>query len=300
MKPTWRVSFLPRLTRPNQVMAQLNSLVDVADPYDVIVLDQWGVLHNGSTPYEGAPEAMIQLAASGKRLAVLSNSGKRADLNSDRIANMGLPMETVVLTMTSGEACWNDFADGRRTEQVLFAITGKPDDSANWSQGLDVSFVDDLSMADAVLLMGLPEGSTGKVESNALNQALELGLTVICTNPDRASPRVDGTIQISPGALAHNYKDRGGDVIFYGKPHRPIYDRLIADLNADPMLCLMVGDSLEHDIAGAQNVGMASAFVTSGLHAAEFNTAGDPVSRAASLASQFGLQPPTHVIDRLS
>ena len=64
----------------------LDSISQIADQFDAIVLDQWGVLHDGTTPYDGAIDALQRLVSQGSRLAVLSNSGKRSDLNAQRIA----------------------------------------------------------------------------------------------------------------------------------------------------------------------------------------------------------------------
>ena len=275
------------------------SLLDVAAPYEAVVFDQWGVLHDGTTAYAGAAIAMDTLGSGGKRLAVLSNSGKRAARNVERIAAMGLPMDRVAVTMTSGEAFWADCQAGTVDTGPMLAITGNPNDADGWAEGLDVVFVDRVEDAQTVLLMGMPEGSDGSAEKTVLSKAAALGLPLICTNPDRASPRADGQLQLAPGALAHHYRDQGGGVIFYGKPHRPIFDRLLADLRVDPASCLMVGDSLEHDVAGAHGACMASALVTTGIHARAFAGADDAIAAAGSLAAEHGTAPPTHVIGSL-
>lgn len=275
------------------------SLLDVASPYEAVVFDQWGVLHDGTVAYAGAAMAMERLRSAGKRLAVLSNSGKRAARNVERIAAMGLPMDHVAVTMTSGEAFWSDCKAGLVDTGPMLAITGNPNDAKDWAKGLDAIFIDRIEDAQTVLLMGLPEGSDGSAEKKVLSKAAALGLPMICTNPDRASPRANGQLQLSPGALAHDYRDQGGRVTFYGKPHRPIFDRLVADLRVEPASCLMVGDSLEHDVAGAHGAGMASALVTTGIHARKFAAADDAVAAARSLAAEHVTAPPTHVIASL-
>ena len=45
--------------------------------YDTILLDQFGVVHDGKVPYDGAPELVRRLQRAGKRVVVLSNSSKR-------------------------------------------------------------------------------------------------------------------------------------------------------------------------------------------------------------------------------
>ncbi|MBO6673793.1 MAG: TIGR01459 family HAD-type hydrolase [Rhizobiales bacterium] len=277
----------------------IDSLMAVADQCDAVVFDQWGVLHNGSTPYPGAAEAIVALAAAGKKLAVLSNSGKRAAPNRERIAAMGLPADLFDEVMTSGEAFWQDVHIGRVNPGRLFAITAKPGDEQRWGEGLSVEWTDNTDEADAVLLMGLPEGGDGVAERAQLDEALKQGLPLFCTNPDRGSPRADGVVQLSPGALAHAYQDSGVDVVFYGKPYRPVFDALAAALCIAPSSILMVGDSLEHDVAGGAAAGWKTAFVTGGLHAEAFEH-GDALATAAELAKEHQAPLPDFVIGRLA
>jgi HAD superfamily hydrolase (TIGR01459 family) len=244
----------------------IDSLADIADGFDVIVFDQWGVLHNGTTPYHGVPQTVEGMTKNGKRMAVLSNSGKRSAINRDRIASKGFAADWFEQVMTSGEALWLDFLK-REERLMLFTICADAKDGEIWSEGLSqCELTSDLDSADAVVLMGLPEnGNLAQIEAD-LHSAIGLSIPVYCSNPDRASPRADGQTVVSPGELAHRHQKKGGEVIFYGKPHLPIFSQLQAQLDASPEKILMVGDSLEHDIAGAANAGWKSLFVAGGLH----------------------------------
>ncbi|MEL7026766.1 MAG: TIGR01459 family HAD-type hydrolase, partial [Pseudomonadota bacterium] len=104
------------------MITQLQSLTEIAENYDAIVLDQWGVLHDGTRPYPHAVAALTSLAERGTRMAVLSNSGKRAGPNADRIAAIGFPAALFEVVMTSGEALWRDIQAGRISEQAFFAM----------------------------------------------------------------------------------------------------------------------------------------------------------------------------------
>lgn len=252
------------------MVRRLDSLAQIAGGYGAIVLDQWGVLHDGTRPYAGSLAAVDRLRHAGMRLVVLSNSGKRAAPNARRITAMGFAPDAFDTVMTSGEALWQDIAQGRVTARRLVPIERAPGDAADWAAGLDVTLTPDLHAADAVLLMGLPDDADPAVPAVTLAQARALGLPVLCTNPDRASPRAGGVTVTSPGALAHDHAAAGGDVRFYGKPHLPVFRAVEAALGLPPDRLLMVGDSLEHDIAGARSAGWASAFVEGGLHAADF------------------------------
>lgn len=277
---------------------RIGSLTEIAQQFDAIVLDQWGVLHNGTAPYRGAIDCLRGLAATGCRLAVLSNSGKRAAPNAGRIAAMGFEHKLFEVVMTSGEALWQDIAHDLVSERVIFPIERAAGDAAQWAKGLEVRLVDQPGAAEALLLMGLPDGAGSNDFDPALETARAADLPVICTNPDRASPRADGQTVLSPGALAHAYADAGGDVRFYGKPYPPVFRALETALGARPGRLLMVGDSLEHDIAGANAAGWATCFVEGGLHAADLVT-GDPDGALQHLVATHRAPTPDYAISRL-
>src|SRR5712671_1380066 len=101
---------------------------------------------------------------------------------------------------------------------------------------------------------------------------------------------------------AEDYRALGGEVIFYGKPHRPIYERamqLAAGKNghtAELGKVLAIGDSVRTDLAGAHGFGIDCLFVTRGIHAEEF--AGVDALDPASVKELFG-HPPRALIREL-
>jgi len=108
--------------------------------------------------------------------------------------------------------------------------------------------------------------------------ARQRNLTLVCANPDVKGVSSQGLIH-APGALAADYEATGGKVVYIGKPHPLIYRHVLRNLAPlAPGRALAVGDSLSHDIAGAQGVGLASALVIEGIHHEEL---GDPRDGAA-------------------
>jgi len=278
------------------------SLASIAGRFEALVFDQWGVLHDGTRPYPGAIAAVEALASQGMRLAVLSNSGKRSAVNRARIAAMGFPASAFEVVMTSGEALWRDVADGRLPGlSALLPIAASRQDAEAWADGLPCArLVDDPALADAVLLMGLPE--TNEAQDSAafariLAEARKRGLPVLCSNPDKASPRAGGVVVPSPGALAAAHAMAGGHVLLYGKPHGPVFDALQRALHVEqPSRLLMIGDSPEHDIAGAQAAGWTSLLVRGGLHASHFKPVGDAATEVAQLSAMHGAPLPDYTI----
>lgn len=263
--------------------------MDIASLYDAIVFDQWGVLHDGTSAYNGAVAAINALAAAAPKLGVLSNSGKRAAPNADRIAAMGFDVDQFDHVMTSGEALWQDVEQGVIPHRRFFPIERSEGDALAWADGLDIEITQDVRKAQAILLMGLPDGTEMSGYVAPLKGWFTRKLPVFCSNPDRKSPRAGGSV-ISPGALAFAYLDVGGEVAFYGKPHRPIFDAMETAMGAGRYL--MVGDSLEHDIAGAHTAGWDSLLIEGGLYADAF--AADPSDATLDqLVATLGCKLPT-------
>ncbi|MDG2407145.1 MAG: TIGR01459 family HAD-type hydrolase, partial [Paracoccaceae bacterium] len=249
-------------------MAQIiEKISKIAKKYDAIVFDQWGVLHDGSSPYPGVIDCLVDLASYGLRLAVLSNSGKRSKPNEKRITSMGFPISLFEIVMTSGEALWRDVANGIINETHFFPIEHNTGDAIAWANDLSVTFKNSVSSAQAILLMGISDGHSLQDCQDILDQALALEMPVYCSNPDLLSPRSGGKLVTSAGALASYYRKRGGKVVFYGKPHEKIFASLQNMLRVKRLL--MVGDSLDHDIMGGHAVAWDTLLIQGEIHASE-------------------------------
>jgi HAD superfamily hydrolase (TIGR01459 family) len=286
----------------------IRTLESILNQFDVAVLDQWGVLHNGSVPYPYTVSAMRMLQQHGKQILIVSNSGKRAELNRQRIENIGLPADTITKVVTSGEALWEDVTERRlqlngKVPVTFFPICAKQSDPIDWAAGSDIEIRSRLDhTVDAILLMGLPDGTACDGYDAVFAAALKLQIPVVCSNPDKSSPRADGLVT-SPGALAHRYEKMGGVVLWYGKPHAAVYRAVVRSFPDTPSnRFLMVGDSLEHDIAGAQSVGFLSVFIRRGIHADDFSTATTDVQIeevGQQLVTAAGVNPPDFSLEFL-
>ena len=274
-------------------MGGIGGLNEIADLFDVAVLDQWGVLHDGTTPYPHAAAALLALRSAGKGIAVLSNSGRRADANRARIAACGLPVETIDVVVTSGDALWHDVESGRLGLARPFAIEAAPGDARRWAEGLPVSIAPRVEEADALLVMGLRDDATTADHEGELTVALARDLPLVCSNPDHLSPRHDGAPLAQPGALAAAYAARGGRTSWYGKPHAPIFEAVARVFpGVPPERFVMVGDSPEHDIRGGRAARWRTVLVRGGLHAANLLDGDDPA--VAAVCARHGAPFPDH------
>lgn len=247
-------------------------LRDLAVLHDVFLVDQYGVLHDGTRPYEGAVDALTRLAGAGGRIAILSNSGKRAAPNAERLSRLGFAPSLYRSFMTSGEVAWRGLREGSLPPPYAGAksifLVGRGADADGALDGLDLRRVKRPADADLVLIAG-SEGDTRPMSfyRALLADAAAAGTPCICSNPDTTMVTA-AEPAFGAGAIADLYEELGGRVLRIGKPDGTIYRFALAALGAAADgRAVGVGDSLHHDVAGANGVGLHSALVRSGVHA---------------------------------
>ena len=240
------------------------TLAEVAAPYDVILLDAYGVLNVGERPVPGAAARIAALRGAGKTVMVVSNSaGYPKRLMMDRYAELGFEF-TSDQVVTSREGLLAHMADAPRRRWGLML----PDTHGTEEfEALDTCFLeDDPGPYDAVegfLLVG--SGDWSDRRQSLLEASLQDNpRPVIVGNPDIVAPREDG-LSREPGHYAHRLADRTGLAPeFLGKPFPKIYELALERLPEapDPARVLMVGDTLHTDILGGRHMGFATALVT--------------------------------------
>lgn len=244
----------------------LPDLAALASRHDTFLVDQFGVLHDGTTPYPGAVEALAELKATGSRVVLLSNSGKRSAPNEARLVRLGFHPGSWDLFLSSGEVAWRRLA-GHLDTPVLPGGTRclllARDGDTSAVDGLPLTLVSDGADADVILLAG-SEGDRYPLEHyrTLLTAAAARAVPCLCTNPDRIMLTPLGT-RFGAGQIAELYAGLGGPVTWIGKPYPEIY-RVALD-TIGPGNAVAVGDSIEHDIAGARGAGISAALVRSGI-----------------------------------
>ncbi len=247
----------------------VSGMGDLVDRFDAFLIDQFGVLRDGRGPYPGAAETLSRLKAAGKAIIILSNSGKRSAENDRRLAALGFDPQSWDWFLTSGEVAWR-ILDAESTN----ADVGAPRKCLLISRDNDTSPLDGLDMvrtergddADFILLAA-SEGDVYPLShyEALLAPAAKRGVSCLCTNPDKIMLTKAGTA-FGAGRIAELYAELGGTVRWIGKPFADMYvtalDFLVG-IAPDRICC--IGDSIEHDIAGAAEAGLKSALVTTGI-----------------------------------
>jgi HAD superfamily hydrolase (TIGR01459 family) len=251
----------------------------IADRFDHVLLDQWGTLHEGMAVFPAALDCVARLREAGKRILILSNSGKRAGSNQRRLATLGLPPDVYDGVLSSGEVTWRGL---HAREQAPFAELGRAcflisrDGDRSIVDGTDLVMASNMRDADFILLGGLDDDAAEPERwHEPLATAAARQLPMLCANPDLVMFGVAGLIP-APGALAAFYHSLGGTVLFVGKPYPPMFAAARDQLGRPPPgRILVIGDSLDHDIAGGRTAGMLTLLIGSGAHRATLAQAND-------------------------
>ena len=245
---------------------QLAGVRDFADRFDIFILDQFGVLHDGVAPYPGAVETLLRLKAAGKRILLLSNSGRRSGPNEVRLVRFGFRPGSWDHFLSSGELAWRSLQRSLRNSAGLHCLLISREGDRSAVEGLPLTLVDNSADAGIVLLTA-SEGDRYDLDyyRRLLGAAAARGVECICTNPDKIMLTASGP-RFGAGRIADLYAEMGGPVTRLGKPFPEIYVAALAMLdNPDPDGVVCIGDSIEHDIVGGRRAGLASALVATGI-----------------------------------
>ncbi|MBE1237159.1 TIGR01459 family HAD-type hydrolase [Phaeovibrio sulfidiphilus] len=274
-------------------------LAEIAGDYDAILLDLWGVVHDGERPYPGAVDTLEALARLSKPVCLLSNAPRLGGVVVEAMERMGIARSLYTAILTSGDVV--NHALVARSEPEFRALGDRcffigPERDWNLLDGTGIAPVTREQDADFVLCTG-PVDLTETEEDYrpVLEACARRRLPMVCANPDKAVVRAGKRVMCA-GALASVYESLGCPVIWRGKPEVHIFHEAVRLLLGDTGSgrVLMVGDGLHTDIPGARDAGIDAAFVAGGLNAADLGTRHgdrpDP-ARVLALLDAHGLSP---------
>lgn len=275
----------------------ISSLAEISAPYKALFVDLWGCVHNGVTAFPEAVAALKDYRARGGIVVLVTNSPKPRAGVASQMGEFGVPKDAYDTIATSGDSARAAMFQGAVGEKVYFM--------GEWDR--DEGFFEPLEILDnptTISRVPLQEaegivccGPFDPMADPAINRADFLyaktkGLKLLCANPDIVVDR--GEIrEWCAGALAQLYTDMGGESLYFGKPHPPIYDlarRRLAALNVSipDNEILAIGDGPHTDILGGMGENIDTLFITGGLAEKETKTAHqpDPEALKTYLATQ--------------
>ena len=236
-------------------------LKSIINRYDLFFIDLWGVVHNGIELYENSINVLDNLAVAKKDFVLLTNAPRPNATVINFLKKMGLKkyFENV---FTSGEAA-HKYLISDLGKKNFFHI-GPPRDF-DLFKNIEKNNVLNIEDADYFLCTGLFED-----QENDLNYYKKLlsnhtSKKMICTNPDLIVDRGEER-EYCAGSVAKSFEEIKGEVIYFGKPHPPVYN-LSTNIINKKVLC--IGDNLNTDIKGANIQNFDSLLITNGIHRKE-------------------------------
>lgn len=266
-------------------MAQIiTALSEIADRYDALFVDLWGCVHNGVAALPEAVAALQAYRATGGKVVLVTNSPRPRAGVQKQLVQFGVPDDAWDTIATSGDSARAAMFRGVVGTKVYFI--GYPGEQKFFEpigvikDPVEITMVP-LDEAEGIVCTGPrdPMADPDVMRPEFL-AAKTRGLKLLCANPDIVVDRGD-VREWCAGALAKLYTEMGGESLYFGKPHPPIYDlarRRLTELGADvpDAGILAIGDGVLTDIAGAMGEDIDSLFITGGLAAAETKTTRQP------------------------
>jgi HAD superfamily hydrolase (TIGR01459 family) len=263
----------------------VSSLAEISDNYKALFVDLWGCVHNGVTAYPEAVAALQAYRAKGGIVVLVTNSPKPRAGVAEQLGSFGVPDDAYDTIATSGDSARSAMFNGAVGEKVYFM--GEWERDTGFFQPLEIldNPVDiqrvPLSEAEGIVCCG-PFDTMADPDVNRADflYAKTKGMKLLCANPDIVVDRGE-VREWCAGALAKLYTEMGGESLYFGKPHPPIYDLARRRLSALGVTIadediLAIGDGPHTDISGAMGENIDSLFITGGLAAAETKTAHQP------------------------
>lgn len=278
---------------------------EVSDHYDAAFVDLWGCMHNGIEAFMPAVAAMQKFRAEGGIVVLVTNSPRPRFSVAAQIKDMGVPDDCYDTIATSGDSARSAMLQGVVGDKVWFM--GEVPRDADFfkplsvlDKPLDIQQVP-LAEATGIVCCG-PFDTQADPEVNRADflVARERGLKLLCANPDIIVDRGE-TREWCAGALAALYAEMGGESLYFGKPHPPIYDlarlRLagLELLSSEPRI-VCIGDGIGTDVLGGMQEDLDTLFITGGLAAAETKTTDQPDPKALSTYLETEMMSPTYAI----
>ena len=255
---------------------------DIVEPFSAIIVDQWGVMHDGHRASANAMVALEEIHRLGKPIISLSNSSRPRDESKVMLDRLGFEQgRHYDHIITSGADMQDQLLEPR--DEFYKALPSNPrlfvlatfDGDLSLLRNIPCSLTYELEDADAMIITGLAKGQ-GKGEKlraleDTLARALRMDIPLICPNADMAVALPDGSLHPCAGVIAKYYEQEGGRVRLHGKPDPHIYYSCFTFAEgmkrASGENVLAIGDSLANDIQGAHNANCAaSLFIASGIH----------------------------------
>ena len=252
------------------IVKEISGLSTISESYEIFILDLWGTIYDGQALFPEIKTLLEQLKERDKTIIFLSNSPQLPELVYQRLKRLGLStLHYDHLVTSGGETNWQ-LANMELKEFSIF--NGKvfqigPNRFPDTLPQDKFINAEKLSEAEWILNAG-PDSEDNQLDDykELLIMAQKRNLPMLCSNPDKIVFHGKEK-HLCAGGIAEYYQTIGGRVIFVGKPYPKVFERCMDIATPEKKnKTVMIGDNLETDILGANNFGIHSMLIASGVH----------------------------------
>jgi len=240
---------------------KLNHLAEIYNSYDTFIIDLWGVVHNGIKLNPEAIEAIEHLFKNKKKVIFLTNAPRPCSVVRQFLLNLGMEKSLLQNIMSSGEASMKNLENGK-FGKFFFHLGPDKDNEIFINFKKNKSSLD---QCDYILCTGLIEGKNDNLEYHKNLLKNYISKKLICTNPDLIVHKGQ-VAEYCAGTIAKLFETIGGESVYFGKPYKEIYKMCFSKREK----VIAIGDNLNTDIRGANNMNIDSIFISNGVHRSEY------------------------------
>lgn len=254
-----------------EIFMRINSFKEIIKNYDYLCFDQWGVIHDGKKKFKYIDQTFKKL---NKKCLILSNTSQtKKEAIKQTLNKLNINKKYFINIITCGEF----FIDIKKNKDSKFykiikkkkCYVIKNDNDFSLLKKVNIRNVE-YSSAKFILAMSIKPTLNIERFKPLLNKFLKKKIPMLCINPDKYV--YDGKVRkfvYQVGKLAEYYEKKGGRVLYIGKPYKEIFAYAFSRIKIKKSKILMIGDSLNTDIAGANNFKIKSALVMDGFNKSE-------------------------------
>ena len=235
--------------------------------YKTILLDLWGVVHDGTQLYPGVLQTLYKLKSLNKDIIFISNVPKRKKKIQYMLNSFCIDSSLYKEIVTSGELAINILMKKKVYGTNYFCI-GCNDLEEIVISSDNYKKVNNMADAEFAIVTRLTNDATQEIE--CIKKLIKYNIPMLCINPDKVSIDNNGITTCCPGVIAEKYQQLGGKVIYFGKPYKAIYEYCLQYI-VNKKKILAIGDSMTNDIKGAIDMNIDCALICGGIHRHELN-----------------------------
>lgn len=261
---------------------KINYISRIKDEFDFVLCGVNGVLLRGDTVVGSCLDTLIKMYQSGKKIALVSNTGMRVRDLYYFLKQRDVPMNIFYAMITAGEIAHFYLKNHDDFGRIYYNLSGRPSLAID---GLPYRLAESMVMADFVVAETSADGVDMAEVLPVLEQALHLNLPMLCIGNNTSVVHADG-VRTSVGAVAEKYALLGGKIIPFGKPDVRIASYLTENIGGlQKKRCLVIGDCMSTDMRMGNAFGAQTLFLTNGVHL----LGGDVAQQLTELADNYGL-----------